>query len=182
MTLALTTSDPTVWERTESALADTATITNPLEVRCRDCGRILARMADTGHGPLFTSSWEVPFRSGVRIVVDGQALRPRAQRRYEASHHEVVAESGPPVDRPEVHGTIGLLALPQALPQDYPDFMVRCPKHGDQALDRIALLKDLRAGKNVRVALDGARLEYQLNHPGGGDRVSSKRVTRQRRV
>ena len=180
MPLILTASNATVWQRTEDALADTSTITDPLKIRCRECGRLLGRMADTKHGPLFTSSWEVQARSGLRIVVDGQELRPRAQRRYESEHNEVVSESGPPVDRPEVHGTIALLALPQAFPQDYPDFMVRCPKHGDQALDRIALLKDLRAGKNVRVELDGARLDYRLNHRGGSERKSSKRVTRRR--
>lgn len=179
----LTTRDPIAWERTTHALADTATITNPLEVRCKACGALLARMADTDHGPLFTSSWEVPARSPVRVVVDGKQLNPRAQRRFEADNLEVVTESGPAIDRPEVHGTIGLLALPAAYPQDYPDFMVRCVRHGDAVVDRIALLKWLREGTSPRLVLDGTRIDYEKPEPtGDGVRQSSSRTTRQGRT
>jgi hypothetical protein len=71
--LRLQADDPAVLERTGRALADSQHIGRPpLSFTCDQCGRTLARVGDTAHGPLFTSSWEIPAPNGARA---GLAVR-----------------------------------------------------------------------------------------------------------
>jgi hypothetical protein len=146
--LRLQADDPAVLERTGRALADSQPIGRPpLSFICDQCGRTLARVGDTAHGPLFTSTWEVPAPMGQVIVVNGERLRPRAARRFVEQHTDLVEESGKSMATPLAHSVVALLALPAGMTQDFPDLVVRCNAHGDAILDRIGVIARLRTVK-----------------------------------
>jgi hypothetical protein len=144
--LRLQADDPAVLEQTGRALADSQSIGRPsLSFTCDQCGRTVARVGDTPHGPLFTSTWEIPAPEPVVIVLDGERLRPRAARRFVEQHTDLVGESGKSITAPLAHGVVALLALPAGMTQDFPDLVVRCNAHGDAVLNRIGVLARLRA-------------------------------------
>lgn len=150
--LRLQADDPAVLERTGRALADSQPIGRPpLSLICDQCGHTLARIGDTAHGPLFTSSWEVPAPMGQVIVVNGERLRPRAARRFVEQHTELIDQTGRPMTTPLVHGVVALLAVPAGMTPDFPDLLVRCNAHGDAILDRLDVIARLRAVKPNRV-------------------------------
>lgn len=146
--LRLQADDSAVLERTGQALADSEHIARPpLSLTCDQCGHTLARVGDTAHGPLFTSTWEVPAPMAQVIVVNDERLRPRAARRFVEQHSDLVDQTGKPMATPLVHGVVALLALPAGMTPDFPDLVVRCNPHGDAILDRIGVIARLRAVK-----------------------------------
>ena len=143
MTLRLEADDARVLALTRRAIEESAHV-KPVKIRCAGCGSTVALVGSTASGPLFISSWPVERPVGHVVRVDGVELPPPAARKWIQKHHPLVAQSGAPVDRPDVHGAVALLALPAELPQDYPDLLVRCNDHGDEVLERQTVLAWLR--------------------------------------
>ena len=131
MTLRLEADDPRVLERTQRALEESAHA-KPVKIRCAGCQSTVALIGTTASGPLFISSWPAERPTDHAVRVNEVELAPRAARKWVDKQHPLVARSGAPVDRPEVHGSVALLALPIELRQDYPDLLVRCNEHGDE--------------------------------------------------
>jgi hypothetical protein len=188
--LRLQADDPAVLERTGRALTDSQLIRRPpLSFTCDHCGRTLARVGDTAHGPLFTSTWEIPAPMPQVIVVNGERLRPRAARKFVEQHTDLVEESGKSMATPLAHGVVALLALPAGMTQDFPDLLARCNAHGDAILDRLSVIAQLRSVKPnqldtqsitvSRADTEDGHLPYRV--PGkmpGPQRVSTQRETR----
>lgn len=160
MTLRLEADDARVLALTRRAIEESVHV-KPVKIRCAGCHSTVALVGSTASGPLFISSWPAERPVGHVVRVDGVELPPPAARKWMQKHHPLVAQSGAPVDRPEVHGAIALLALPPALPQDYPDLLVRCDKHGDELLERHTVLEWLRDRSAPKVALDFPHREYR---------------------
>jgi hypothetical protein len=140
--LRLEADDPKVLELTGAALYGAAEIQNPpLRVQCKRCGSQLGWGGDTPGGPLFTSSWLVNPPGPTVIKINGRALSPKAANRWVDEHEELRKRSGRPLRAPIRHGVRALLTPGLA---DYPDLLVRCPKHGDQVLDRGEVLGWIR--------------------------------------
>jgi hypothetical protein len=133
-----------VLELTAQAMAEPGS--PPLTFVCSQCGHRLARAGITPSGRLlFTSSWEVPAPQGEVVTVNGEQLGQYAARKFIKQNTEPVSESGKPVDSPLKHYVAALLILPRDVSQDFPDLIVRCGRHYDAVLNRIAVVKRLRA-------------------------------------
>jgi hypothetical protein len=161
--LRLEADDPEVLELTGIALHDVLEIPDPpLRVACQRCGAQLGRGGDTRNGPVFTTSWLVnPPRSTV-ISINGRVLSHKAASRWVDEHETLLASSGKPLSEPIRHGVRALLT-PGLV--DYPDLLVRCPKHGDPVLDRDEVLGWIRqaACKPIikKVVVTQRDLEYR---------------------
>lgn len=158
--LRLEADDPEVLARTRRAIEESAHV-KPFQILCAGCGSTVALVGSTASGPLFSSSWPVERPVDYVVRVDGVELPPRAARTWMQQQHPLVARSGAPVDRPEVHGAVALLALPPDLPQDYPDLLVRCIDHGDEVLDRHAVLEWLRHRSAPKVTVHRPHRQYR---------------------
>jgi hypothetical protein len=188
--LRLHADDSAVLERTGRALADSQAIGRPpLNFTCDQCGHTLAHVGDTAHGPLFTSTWEIPAPMSQVIVVNGERLRPRAARRFVEQHTDLVEESGKSMATPLAHGVVALLALPADMTQDFPDLVVRCNAHGDAILDRIDVIARLRAVRPnqidiqsitvTRAVAEDGHLAYRVpREMPGPQQLSTQRETR----
>lgn len=175
-TLRLEPATDEVWQLTLNAAADPIADRRPIQLRCRSGGCVIAQVGTTAAGPLFTSSWEVERAVPYRIEVNGQTLGRSAARRYLDQVQPVTHRSGAPVTYRERHGVVALLALPNALPADYPDLLVRC-KHGDALLDRREVIGWHRAGKAPKILVAQPRFEYEpLTRPG--NKVTRSHETR----
>jgi hypothetical protein len=150
--IRLEADDPDVRALTVKALADTASRTPGLTIRCANCGAELAQAGKTKFGPLFTSTWTVD---------DGTIAGARPVDRVA----EIVEQSGPPPI--EGHGVIALLALPPKLPPDHPDLLVRCRDDGDALLDRQTVLEWMIRQKRRTTIVDVAfpRSTYRRPDP-----------------
>jgi hypothetical protein len=159
--LRLEADDPAVLELTGLALHDAIAIPDPpLRLVCSRCGALLARAGDTGHGPLFTSSWHCEPEIGYSVVVNGRKLSRSEAIKWRAQHDELVQRRGEPMHAPLLHGVTALLTLPADLAQDHPDLLVRCDKHGDRVLDRTEVLNWLR-----QAALKPAKRKVAVSQP-----------------
>lgn len=178
--LRLQADDPAVLARTLRALEASAGA-RPVALRCSECGTVLARVGTTTHGPLFTSSWPVevpsPWMGGWVRAADGAPLSRR---------HVLAMERAATTDRSgaewtgvERHGVIALLALPPALAQDYPDLLVRCPRHGAAVLERHDVLDWMHAGRtrNLRVSFPLPEYRRSPELPGAKETHCSATVT-----
>jgi hypothetical protein len=139
--LRLEADDADVLRRTALALHDAKAIPDPpLQIRCRQCQVPLARVGDTPHGTLFTSSWLINPPGDVVIVGDRELPYKTATKWIEA-HAEVYRE-GTPMRDPVQQRLVRALISPGL--SDYPDLLVRCEKHGYEVLDRNDVLRWLR--------------------------------------
>lgn len=139
--------DEAVWARTLDALADSRGVAPSVRVWCDRCpGRDLAEAGMTKYGPLFTSSWSTP-------PLPAAAAVRKVARRLRWSTDGVAG----------TEGVIALLRLPPDLPQDYPDLMVRCPKHGDAVLRRLDVVAKVRGGRKevMKVTTTTPRRRYR---------------------
>lgn len=175
--LRLEPSDPAVRERIAAAVrvSNEHRVKPTLTIRCAKCRTSLALVGDVpDYGPLFAASWPVASDDGVKVLVNGAELRDHQRAQWMTQHYETLAESGRPMDVPLRHIVIALLRLPDDAVQDYPDLLLRCPRHGDYLADRLDVLKALRANPDglagrldVRkgdylVTLTGRRLDYAI--------------------
>jgi hypothetical protein len=95
--------------------------------------------------------------------VNGRTLSLKEASRWVDEHEELQESSGKPLRAPIRHGVRALLTPGLA---DYPDLLVRCPKHGDQVLERDEVLSWIRQAVYepfvAKVILTQHDLEYRL--------------------
>ena len=131
-----------------------------LDVRCR-AGGDSSGAGETPHGPLFIAVWRVPALG--TIAFNGEHLAKRQERGAWKSMRAARGrrQLGPDAADEGVETSIGLLALLVSLPSEYPDFMVRCPDHGDAVVDRLEVLTRLRSGdRSMKVDTSFPRCAY----------------------
>lgn len=139
-----------VWNLTLQAMACAHELgaKHTLEIRCAAggrCGQLLAVAGEVpGYGPLFTSRWMVPVQSP--ITYKGASMSERRARRLLAQSDNVTVTGEPLLEVPT--GAIGLIG--DGL-DEYPDLLVRCPKHGDHLVDRGEVLAMLSSMFTMKV-------------------------------
>lgn len=134
----LTVRDDDVWNATNEALG--CKPTQPLTVvRCQG-GCRLGELAMTKLGPAAFLSFDVMFDHPLKVTLGEDELGLRGTLKHISERYSKRVQPGDqPLPRKSYVLAPVLLVVPDSLPQEYPDLLVRC-EHGDLLLNRMEVL------------------------------------------